>query len=476
MPLTITDHRVQQMIRSGNQPLGVLMRTPLFTLLFSLYLPLAPLSLLGCGDDSKPSDTAEDNPSTDADGDDTGTDCVTPTTWYPDGDGDGFGIEDGSMTSCETAPDGFAAEAGDCADNDEAIHPGADEVCDGLDNDCDGETDGDDAIDQRTFYWDDDLDGYGETETTMVGCSSAEGFVPYSGDCDDADPDIHPSADEWCDGIDNNCDDSIDGSDSVDAIAYHPDVDGDGYGSDIEEERSCSPISDMITDGSDCDDTRSESYPGAIELCDTLDNDCDSFIDNDCVGDPIDPDTDADTDTDTDADADADTDADADADTDADADADADGGPPSEGSLVDYCHIQWPCEGELSSTGGESLEVYIWLYHEGATEGSGPADFMSVELGQGAEGSLPEDESWSWGLASYSDDVDGLLEGDLANDEYLGNLYPLGEAGVYHYAARVTRDGGTTYAYCDLGGDTCGGLGSTDGYDPSTAGILTITD
>ena len=72
--------------------------------------------------------------------------------------------------------------------------------------------------------------------------------------------------------------------------------------------------------------------------------------------------------------------------------------------------------------------------------------------------------------------MDGLFEGDLANDEYMGTLYAPFETGTYNYGARVTRDGGVSYAYCDLGGDTCGGLGSTDGYDPSTAGILTVSE
>ena len=186
-------------------------------------------------------------------------------------------------------PEGFSAESGDCNDEDPEVHPNADEICDGVDNDCNGHTDGIDAIDQRTFYWDDDLDGYGDTDDTMTGCTSAEGYVPYPDDCDDTDPLIHPSAPEMCDGYDNNCDELIDGPDSEDATPYYPDADGDGYGNPLEEQLSCSPVEDMITDSSDCDDGRAETYPGAPELCDTLDNDCDTFVDNDCEGDPVDP-------------------------------------------------------------------------------------------------------------------------------------------------------------------------------------------
>ena len=59
-----------------------------------------------------------------------------------------------------------------------------------------------------------------------------EDGVPNCNDCDDLNPSVNPEAEEQCDGIDNDCDGSVDENDAVDVIAWYPDGDGDGYGSD----------------------------------------------------------------------------------------------------------------------------------------------------------------------------------------------------------------------------------------------------
>ncbi|MFT3948705.1 MAG: MopE-related protein [Agriterribacter sp.] len=60
---------------------------------------------------------------------------------YPDNDGDGYGIDEGKIYSCNV-PYGYADHGGDCKDDDNAIYPGAEEICgDGIDNDCDGQID-----------------------------------------------------------------------------------------------------------------------------------------------------------------------------------------------------------------------------------------------------------------------------------------------------------------------------------------------
>ncbi|RAR47505.1 GEVED domain-containing protein, partial [Flavobacterium lacus] len=62
----------------------------------------------------------------------------TPTTWYADADGDGFGNNASTLQVCNQ-PVGYVAVGGDCNDNNASINPGATEICyDGLDNDCDG--------------------------------------------------------------------------------------------------------------------------------------------------------------------------------------------------------------------------------------------------------------------------------------------------------------------------------------------------
>lgn len=63
-------------------------------------------------------------------------------TYYEDADGDGFGNPAVTVTGCGAAPDGYAANANDCNDNEPLAHTGMAEVLyDGVDNNCDGQRD-----------------------------------------------------------------------------------------------------------------------------------------------------------------------------------------------------------------------------------------------------------------------------------------------------------------------------------------------
>ncbi len=66
---------------------------------------------------------------------------LTFQTFYEDKDGDGYGVAHGETREACGAPPGFASQVGDCADDDNTRHPGADEVCNSLDDDCDGQVD-----------------------------------------------------------------------------------------------------------------------------------------------------------------------------------------------------------------------------------------------------------------------------------------------------------------------------------------------
>ncbi|MCB9758477.1 MAG: putative metal-binding motif-containing protein [Alphaproteobacteria bacterium] len=186
--------------------------------------------------------------------------------------------------------DGDGVEAGaDCDDTDPTRFPGADEVCDDVDNDCDDAVD-EAAVDARRWRHDVDGDGYGDSlETGDLACEAPVGKVDNGRDCDDRDPDVRPTADEVCDGVDNNCDGAIDGDDAVDATTWYPDADGDGYGDSGVLLTACEAPTGYVSVGGDCDDAEPAAWPGADEVCDDIDNDCDGRLDDE------DPDVDRDT-------------------------------------------------------------------------------------------------------------------------------------------------------------------------------------
>jgi len=108
-----------------------------------------------------------------------------------------------------------------------------------------------------------------------------DGFTADNGDCAPNDPSIHPEAVELCDGVDNNCDGVVDGAESEDAQSWYIDEDGDGIGGGEEAFFGCDPGSGYSAFSGDCQDQDAASYPGAEDICDGEDNDCDGAIDED---------------------------------------------------------------------------------------------------------------------------------------------------------------------------------------------------
>ena len=187
------------------------------------------------------------------------------------GDKETGGGEDSAASSTDADGDGFTADE-DCDDNNADINPGADEICDEVDNNCDGDVDGGSGL---TIYLDGDGDGYGKAGTDATSCELPDGYASQGGDCDDQDDQIYPGADEYCNGLDDNCDSQAD-ENAVDAYTHYNDSDGDGYGTDSTALVSCAVPEGRATAGGDCNDSEARIYPTAPELCNGQDDDCDS--------------------------------------------------------------------------------------------------------------------------------------------------------------------------------------------------------
>jgi Cys-rich repeat protein len=117
------------------------------------------------------------------------------------------------------------------------------EVCDGIDNDCDGQVD--EGCNQRPCASDADCE---RDEVCMNGVC-----VAFCGCATDADCPMGFLCID-CQCVADSC----------------PDADGDGFN----------------TCRGDCDDANPAVFPGAQEVCDRIDNDCDGVVDEGCGGPP----------------------------------------------------------------------------------------------------------------------------------------------------------------------------------------------
>ncbi|MBA4373003.1 MAG: hypothetical protein C0402_09070 [Thermodesulfovibrio sp.] len=174
--------------------------------------------------------------------------CSPLVDYFPDADNDGY--PGGPAVSSCSPPAGhktrqqMVSDQQDCNDHDPLVHA------------------------SRAFFFDADGDGYGNPREMVSACYPPAGYVANGLDCNDSNQKEYPGQ------------------------TWYKDSDADGYSDMSINRTSClrpsgyKLASELQSMAKDCNDRDASIYPGAVEICDHKDQDCDGIVDNGCsIGD-----------------------------------------------------------------------------------------------------------------------------------------------------------------------------------------------
>ncbi|MEO5946401.1 MAG: MopE-related protein [Chitinophagaceae bacterium] len=201
------------------------------------------------------------------------------TIWYADTDNDGYGNPAVTTLSCNQ-PEGYVSNNDDCDDTDNAITV------------------------QILWYADIDNDGYGNPLVTTLSCNQPEDYVSNNNDCDDTN-DVITVGSIWYADADNDSygnptvktlscnqpegyvsnNNDCDDTNNVITVGsiWYADADNDGYGNIALTILACSQPLGYVANADDCNDAKGKIHPGATEVCNGVDDDCDGQTDEGCT-------------------------------------------------------------------------------------------------------------------------------------------------------------------------------------------------
>ena len=170
--------------------------------------------------------------------------CYPAVKYGLDVDGDGYGNPLTAVSVCNgtTPPSGYIPNATDCDDANPAVF--------------------------AAYYHDADGDGYGDPSAGICDdLTPPAGYVTKKTDCDDTNPAVHPGlSDANCDGLDNNC------NGSIDEYFVSPSPTTCGLG-------ACASSGEANCVDGVLYDTCTPGTPSA-ETCNGIDDNCDGTVDN----------------------------------------------------------------------------------------------------------------------------------------------------------------------------------------------------